>query len=72
MNVTEEDRQFLRDLVKGSRQRIHHLTWLDRDGTKRVTALNDAEFTKLKTLASALGVSPSEALRQAAHIPNAR
>lgn len=72
MNVSPEDLQFLRDLVKASRQRVHHLTWLDRDGTKRLTALTAAEFAKVTALAGALNVSAAEALRQAAHIPNAR
>lgn len=72
MELSEDDRQFLRDLVKGSRQRIHHLTWIDRDGSKRLTALNEAEFTRVKTLAAASKVSAAEILRQAAHVPNAR
>lgn len=72
MNVSEDDLQFLRDLVKGSRQRIHHVTWVDRDGTKRLTAVNEAEFTRLKALAAALKVGPAEVMRQAAHIPTAR
>lgn len=72
MNVSEDDLQFLRELVKASRQRIHHITWVDRDGTKRLTALNAAEATRLNAVAGALKVSTAEVLRQAAHIPAAR
>ncbi len=72
MNVSADDLPFLRDLVKSSRQRVHHLTWVDRDGTKRLTALTEAELARLKGLAGQLKVAPAEVLRQAAHIPNAR
>jgi hypothetical protein len=72
MNVSAEDLPFLRELVKASRQRVHHLTWIDRDGTKRLTALSEAEFTRLKGVSTALKLPPAEVLRQAAHIPNAR
>ena len=34
-----DEAQFLRDLVKASRQRIHHIKWTDRDGTARLTTL---------------------------------
>jgi len=72
MNLGDDDLKFLRDLVKSSRQRSRALTWVDRDGTKRMTTLSEAEFTRLKTVAGTLHVDPTEALRQAAHIPNAR
>lgn len=72
MNISEEELQFLRELVKGSRQRVHHLSWVDRDGTPRSTALNDAELKRIKGMASVLGIAPAEVLRQAAHVPNAR
>lgn len=63
---------FVRDLVKTSRQRIHLVKWVDRDGTERQTTLTQAEATQLNQLAHRLGVSKSEVLRQAAHIPNAK
>lgn len=72
MDLSADDLAFLKELVKGSRQRIHRLTWTDRDGTSRVTVLNEADFMRLKGVAAALKLPPAEALRQAAHIPNAR
>jgi hypothetical protein len=64
-----DEAQFLRDLVKASRQRTVHVHWTDRDGTKRHTALTPVEATRLSAIASARKVSSSEVLRQAAHIP---
>jgi hypothetical protein len=58
--------------VKASRQRIHVVTWIDRDGTGRHTALTAAEATRLKTIAHQLGISNVEVMRQAAHIPVAK
>ena len=72
MNLSPEEMTFARDLVKTSRQRIHHVKWVDRDGTDRLTALNPAEATQLNRLAHRLGVSKGEFLRQVAHIPNAK
>jgi hypothetical protein len=69
MNLSPEEMTFACDLVKASRQRIHHVKWTDRDGTDRLTALNAAEATQLNRLAHRLGVSKGELLRQAAHIP---
>ena len=65
-----EEMTFARDLVKTARQRIHHVKWVDRDGTDRLTALNAAEAAQLNRLAHRLGVSKGELLRRAAHIPN--
>lgn len=70
MDLPEEEQGFLRDLVKASRQKLHHVTWVDRDGTDRLTTLTQAEATRLNTIASRLGSSKSEILRRAAHIPN--
>jgi len=60
---------FLRDLVKVSRQKVHQVKWIDRDGTERVTRLSLPEQTRLNTIAHNRGTSMSEVMRQAAHIP---
>ncbi|HEY5228305.1 MAG TPA: hypothetical protein VIJ19_07165 [Opitutaceae bacterium] len=65
----DDEPAFLRDLVKASRQKIHHVQWKDRDGTSRQTALTQPEVVRLNVIASRMGVSKSEVLRQAAHVP---
>ena len=70
MDLPDAEHAFLRDLVKGSRQRLHHVNWVDRDGTDRLTTLTQAEAVRLNVIASRLGTSKSEVLRRAAHIPN--
>lgn len=72
MDLPDDELGFLRDLVKASRQRTEHITWTDRDGTKRLTALTQADLGRLNAIAHRLKLSKSEALRQAAHIPVAR
>ena len=72
MDTPEDEQAFLRDLVKASRQRVHHVHWTDRDGTSRQTALTPAEAVRLNTIAQRLGVAKGEVLRQAAHIPVAK
>ena len=72
MNLPEDEKNFLRDLVKVSRQKVHHLTWVDRDGTQRQTALTQAEAVRLNAIAQRLKTSKSDVLRQAAHIPVAK
>lgn len=72
MNLPELDLGFLRDLVKASRQKHHHVKWVDRDGSDRVTVLSGAEVVRLNQLAQQAGVSKVELLRQAAHLPVAR
>lgn len=72
MNLPEDEQAFLRDLVKTSRQKIHLVKWVDRDGSDRQTALNQAEATRLNTLAHRLGISKVELMRQAAHLPVAK
>ena len=72
MNLPEDEKNFLRDLVKVSRQKVHHLTWVDRDGTQRQTALTQAEAVRLSAIAQRLKTSKSDVLRQAAHIPVAK
>ena len=72
MNLPEDEQQFLRDLVKAARQKIHFVKWTDRDGSDRQTALTAAEATRLNAIAHRLGISKPEVLRQTAHIPVAK
>ena len=69
MNLSESDQNFLRDLVKTSRQRSHNVAWTDRDGTARMTTLTPAEASRLNAAAHALGVGKDAALRQATFWP---
>lgn len=69
MATPDADATFLRDLIKGSRQRPTHVGWADRDGTPRMTALTSPESVRLNQIAHRLGVSPSEVLRLAAYVP---
>jgi hypothetical protein len=72
MDLPDDEQAFLRDLVKASRQKIHFVKWVDRDGTDRQTVLTQAEVVRLNAIAQRLGTSKSEVLRQAAHIPVAK
>ena len=72
MDFPEDEKVFLRDLVKASRQKIHLVKWVDRDGTDRQTALTQAEAARLNGIAHRLGISKPELMRQAAHIPVAK
>jgi len=69
MNLPDDEQAFLRDLVKGSRQKIHFVKWVDRDGSPRQTALTPPEAARLNGIAQRLGFSNVELMRQAAHIP---
>jgi hypothetical protein len=69
MEPPVDEPTFLRDLVKASRQKLHHVKWVDRDGVERQTALSQPEVVRLNTIASREGISKSEVLRRAAHIP---
>jgi hypothetical protein len=69
MDLPDDEQAFLRDLVKTSRQKIHHVKWVDRDGTDRQTTLSQVEVVRLNTIAGRLKVSKGEVLRQAAHVP---
>jgi len=69
MDPSEDEQAFLRDLVKAARQKHHHVTWTDRDGTERHTTLTPAEVVRLNQIAARLKVSKSEMLRRAAHVP---
>lgn len=72
MELPDDEQTFLRDLVKVSRQKIHSVKWVDRDGTDRQTILTQAEAVRLNTIAARLKISKSETLRQAAHVPVAK
>lgn len=72
MDFLDDEQPFLRDLVKLSRQKIHSVKWVDRDGSARQTMLTQAEVVRLNTIASRLKISKNEALRHAAHIPVAK
>jgi hypothetical protein len=67
-----DEQTFLRELIKTSRQKQHHVKWIDRDGSERVTTLTQAEAARLNALAHRAGVSKSELLRQTAHNPVAK
>jgi hypothetical protein len=69
MNLSDTDQDFLRDLIKTSRQRPHHVRWIDRDGTERVTTLSPADAARLNALAHELHLSKDALLRQATHLP---
>ena len=72
MDFPDDEKIFLRDLVKASRQKIHLVKWTDRDGSERQTTLTLAEATRLNVIAQRLGISKPELMRQAAHIPVAK
>jgi len=55
MNLPETEQDFLRELVKHSRQRSHHVRWTDRDGTERITTLGQADVVRVNRLAQQLG-----------------
>jgi hypothetical protein len=69
MDPSDADQAFLRDLVKISRQKIHLVSWTDRDGTARQTTLTQSEVVRANALAQRAGISKSELLRRAAHVP---
>ena len=72
MDLAEDDKLFLKDLLKVARQRPHLVVWTDRDGTDRHTVLTPPEATRLNQIAQRLKVSKAEALRQATHLPIVR
>ena len=72
MDLPDDEKAFLRELIKISRQKQHHVKWIDRDGTERVTTFTQVEAVRLNQLAHRAGISKSELLRQAAHIPVAK
>jgi hypothetical protein len=72
MDLAEDEKVFLKDLLKTARQRPHLVAWTDRDGTGRHTVLSPPEATRLNQIAQRLKVSKAEALRQATHLPTTR
>ncbi|MEI6861439.1 MAG: hypothetical protein WCL04_04220 [Verrucomicrobiota bacterium] len=69
MDLPDDEKSFLKDVVKASRQRPHLVTWRDRDGSERHTALSPIEVMRINQIAQRLKISKAEVLRQAAHIP---
>jgi hypothetical protein len=69
MDLSDDEQTFLRELVKSSRQRHHHVKWIDRDGSDRVTVLTQSEVVRLNALAQRLGMAKGEVMRRAAHVP---
>jgi hypothetical protein len=72
MNLPTADLDFLRTLVKTARQRSHHVRWIDRDGTARVTTLSAEDAKRVNELARELSVAPDVLLRRAAELPALR
>ena len=72
MTLPDDEDAFLRDLVKTSRQKIHFVKWVDRDGTPRQTPLTPADAARVNSIAQRLGISNVELMRRAAHIPVAK
>jgi hypothetical protein len=72
MNLPAADLDFLRSLVKTARQRPHHVRWVDRDGTARVTTLSAEEAKRVYDLAHRLSVAHDVLLRRAAELPALR
>lgn len=68
VNLNEADQDFLRELVKASRQRPHQVRWTDRDGSARVTCLAPADAARLHELARQLGMGSAALLQQGARL----
>jgi hypothetical protein len=69
VNLPPPDIDFLRALVKTARQRPHHVRWVDRDGTARVTTLSPEDARRVNELAHTLSISKDALLRLAAELP---
>jgi hypothetical protein len=69
VHLPPPDLDFLRALVKTSRQRPHQVRWVDRDGTARVTVLSPEEARRVGELARQLGLAQDALLRRAAELP---
>jgi hypothetical protein len=72
MHLPQPDVDFLRTLVKTARQRPHHVRWVDRDGTARVTTLSPEDARRVNALAHQLHLSQDALLRSAAELPAPR
>ena len=68
MNLPDSDQDFLRGVIKFARQRPNPVSWVDRDGTARVTALLPTEMEHLNRLAHQLRLSKSAVLEQASFL----
>ena len=68
MNLPDSDQNFLRGVIKFSRQRPNPVSWVDRDGAARVTSLLPAEMDHLNQLAHQLRLSKSAVLEQASFL----
>lgn len=68
MNLPDSDQDFLRGVVKFARQRPNPVSWVDRDGTARVSNLLPAEMDHLNRLAHQLRLSKSAVLQQASFL----
>jgi hypothetical protein len=69
VHLPPPDVDFLRALVKTARQRPHHVRWVDRDGTARVTTLSPEDARRVNELAHQLSLSNDALLRLAAELP---
>ena len=69
VQLPQPDVDFLRALVKTARQRAHHVRWVDRDGSARVTTLSPEDARRVNELAHQLSVSKEALLRLAAELP---
>jgi len=69
MQLPGNEQDFLRDLVKASRQRPNPVSWVDRDGTERITALSPPDLSRLNRLARQLGLGKAAVLQQASFLP---
>jgi hypothetical protein len=72
IEIPADASDFLGSLVKGSRQKPHHVKWVDRDGTPRVTVLSQADAVRLNAVAGRMRVSREALLRCASHVPVTR
>ncbi len=69
-HLSEDEQNFLKDLVKSARQRSTQIRWTDRDGTSKTTVLNKAETERLTLIARKLKVSQAEVMNKAAFLPS--
>jgi hypothetical protein len=69
VHLPPPDLDFLRALVKTTRQRPHPVRWVDRDGTARVTTLSPEDARRVNELARQLGIAKEALLRLAAELP---
>ncbi len=67
--LSDDEQNFLKDLVKAARQRTTQIKWTDRDGTSKTSMLTQIEAAQLTTIARQLKVSQAEVLRKACYMP---